>query len=359
MSWPDHGAMPHQLRTKLNVSSQEEVLDFSVNTNPLGPPAELLENLKDCFQYLTYYPDPEQLELLQMISYFTGTEPEQVLAGNGGAELIFTTARLFAGKRVLLIEPAFKEYDKALQSVSADIMRHIVYEENNWSWKLDDIGDKLIQCDAIWLCNPNNPSGISLSQEVLEELIDYCALHQIIVVIDEAFYDFQLHPADLLPYIRNNVPLLLIRSVTKMYAVPALRAGYMLGPDFLISELKELLPAWNVNIFAEYALKYAVSEHNHVYKTAEFVAKERNRFLQKLKELYMVPFPSSVNYFLLRHQDFSDMSALLAYLARSEVHARHTYHFPGLSGRYIRIAVKTKQENDQLAEILQGWCERC
>lgn len=355
MSWPEHGAMNEALQQKLQTN-RKDIIDFSVNTNPFGAPPYLLNKMKEWLPSIFTYPDPKQTKLIKEIAKHLGVTEEEVLAGNGGAELIYATARLFTNQTVLLIEPTFTEYRLALTANHARVKSYVTTEETVWQWTVEELEKVTKNVDAIWFCHPNNPTGTTIAPETLASFLTFCRDKNITVVVDEAFFDFQVTPFSFLPYVKKGYPLLVLRSMTKMFAIPGLRIGYMFGQSTLIQQIQSFLPAWNVNSLGEKAMIALLWEENFVKETAERIQLERERVQREIQKLGMFRvFPSAVNFYLLRHADNRDAEPLLRFLAQEGIHARHTYHFPRLEGRYLRFAVKTREENNQLLDVLSRW----
>lgn len=355
MSWPEHGAMNEALQEKLQTN-RRDVIDFSVNTNPYGAPPYLLDKMKEWLSSIFTYPDPKQTKLKKEIAKHLGVTEEEVLAGNGGAELIYATARLFTNQTVLLIEPTFTEYRLALTANHARVKSYVTTEETMWQWTVEDLEKVAKDVDAIWFCHPNNPTGTTISPNTLDSFLTFCYEKNMTVVVDEAFFDFQVTPFSFLPYVKKDYPLLVLRSMTKMFAIPGLRIGYMFGQRSLIQQIQSFLPAWNVNSLGEKAIVTLLQEQNFVNDTAKRIHVERERVHSEIEKLGTFHvFPSAVNFYLLRHVDNRDVEPLLRFLAQEGIHARHTYHFPRLEGRYFRFAVKTRKENEQLLDVLSRW----
>ncbi|RSL34643.1 aminotransferase class I/II-fold pyridoxal phosphate-dependent enzyme [Salibacterium salarium] len=360
MSWPEHGAMPDALMKQLNQIRQDQPMDFSVNTNPLGPPDELYYNLPKWVLLSTQYSEPSLQTIKQAISEALNVKPDQVLPGNGGAELIYAAARLFQQKKVILIEPTFTEYRKALEANQAFIVPIYVSESSEWKWSFEHIKIYLENADGVWICNPNNPTGKAADHSELMKLLEYCKMKQKTLVVDEAFYDFQQEPFPFLTYTKNEYPVVQLRSLTKMFTIPGLRAGYMVASENVTHQLNQFFPPWNVNIVAEKAMSSVLHQKQFVEHTVSFISQERDRIKKELDHhtsFYI--FTADVNFFLLCHRDFRDTKKLLVFLAENNIHARHTYHFPMLEGKYIRLAVRTKPENDYLINTLLRWNDEC
>ncbi|WP_100398499.1 pyridoxal phosphate-dependent aminotransferase [Bacillus sp. FJAT-44742] len=358
MHWPEHGAMPNELARRLGTSVPQDILDFSVNTNPFGPPDSFRKLWPSWMEAAFYYPHPQGEDVRKAVAEAAGVRKEEVLAGNGGSEIIFLLARLYKDKTVLLIEPSFAEYRTALEANEARIKTIMAQEENQWQPSLHDFLGALSSVDAVFFSHPNNPTGVSYGEELLSKMFQACHDRDIDIVCDEAFYDFTVNHRHLLSWRHSFPTLIIIRSMTKMFSIPGLRAGYLIASPDKVRQAEKLMPAWSVNNIAGCAIKQAFKEQSFTDASVNMIATERERVKTNLEEMGFVISPSTVNYYLLREDPTKDLLPLITFLSEKGIHVRHTYNFSGLNGSYIRMAVKKKEENDRLLAVMQWWKER-
>ena len=166
------------------------LLDFSANINPLGMPIGVKQAIIDNIDNFERYPDPYCLELTQSIADFYRVNPDFIVCSNGAADLIFRLALLMKPKKALLVSPTFSEYEKALSFVDCNISHHFLLESNDFV--LDDSVLDSIDCsfDILFICNPNNPTGISVNRDLMLKIAEKCALCDVFLVIDECFTEF-------------------------------------------------------------------------------------------------------------------------------------------------------------------------
>ncbi|RKD72893.1 L-threonine O-3-phosphate decarboxylase [Sinobaca qinghaiensis] len=360
MDWPEHGAMPDAFMKKINQPVPENMTDFSVNTNPLGAPAALLAELPGWAADVEHYPDYRYKELIKDLAAWNNVEESCIHPGNGASELIYITASLFSEKKALIIEPAFSEYRKALEAYRCEVQSFLTTEEDSWEVDLSAFYQALDEVESVWICNPNNPTGTAQSRQTMTAMINACEKRGIYVIIDEAFFDFQADPVTYgTEAARLNGHVIVIRSLTKMYAIPGIRAGYALAPPSFIEKMQERTPSWNIGSTAEKAMRFAASLEPFRQKTAQFIQTERSRLLPLLKEAGFTVSPSNVNYYLIRRSDEGPMLPVLKKAAEYGFMLRHTYSFQGLEGNYIRIAVKQKTDNDRLVHMLREVMPLC
>lgn len=357
MNWPSHGSNPQYIYQYLQQEIPEKLIDFSVNVNPFGAPAVIQQKWQSWFQEIEDYPDPFGNSLKSLISKKEGVEKKSILLGNGGAEMIQLLANFFRKKRVLLIQPTFSEYEKMCRAYDCDIS-YFTLKEPKWELVLDKLLPLLKQTDAIFLCHPNNPTGITYSKDFLVEITKACEANNCYLVIDEAFYDFMSQPITLAPYIKDFEHLIIIRSLTKMYAIAGLRLGYMLASSKVIEEVNRFQAHWSVNALALLAGEEVLLAKSYVTKTRDYFSKERERIFQLLRKSGYLLSNSNVNYYLLRDPLLENPLPLFKYLLKKGFVPRHTENYPGLNGRWLRFAIRKEEENNQLLEALIKWKNR-
>lgn len=354
MKLPLHGSNPQYLYKAFHLPFPDEVYDFSVNLNPLGMPASIHRQWKQMFPLIEDYPDPQGSALRSVIAEKEELPPSSILLGNGGAELIAIVANMLSGKRVLIVQPTFSEYEKMCRVHGCSIS-FVHLKEGLWPLDLDIIADQLPHIDALFICHPNNPTGIVYPFDQLQQLLNLCEQHDCLLVMDEAFYDFVSDFPFLTDRVLNSKHLIIIRSLTKMYAIAGLRLGYLIAHEKLIQRIQKYQAHWSVNAIALEVGQLCMEESSYVQQAQNYVTKERQRLFDQLKPLGYQLSKSSVNYYLLRDPAFQDQKPLIYWMLKQQIVPRHTYNFPGLYGRWIRLAVKQRVENDRLLEVLRTW----
>lgn len=354
MQLPAHGSNPNYLYKALDIAQPNNIIDFSVNTNPLGAPPELKQHWQEWLDAVYDYPDPYCTSLKEAIASNENVEASQLLVGNGAAELITLIARYLAQQNVLIIQPAFSEYETACQHEQCKI-EYYVTEAPNWEINKQDLAAKLENKDAVFICQPNNPTGVQYDEATIAWLINYCNETQTLLIIDEAFYDFASNSLSAINKIDQSPFLLVLRSLTKMYNIAGLRLGFLAGQPKLLEEISSKKPHWSVNAIANKAGIVCVNNGTHANQTRTYIETERNRLFSFLKQHGFTYSPSVVNFYLLGDPSISTQQALFTFLLEKGIVLRHTHNFPGLTGNWLRVAIKTESENGQLMEALQEW----
>ncbi len=341
-----------------DIYRNQGVLDFSVNRNPLGAPAPVLEAVCRSAQEIACYPDITCGGLREAIGRFEGVSPEEVLCGNGAAELFFAAVLAKMPKRALVLAPTFSEYESALKTVKTNIAYYILREEHDFTI-CEDILDWITpETDMMFLCNPNNPIGDLISPEILDKILEKCIAYDIFLVVDECFLDFTDSPRTYeLIRRRGEFPnLLVVKAFTKLFAVPGLRLGYAVtGNRKLAQRMKGVLQPWNVSVPAQAGGVAALTDcgeyrlTEYLKETRALVAKERTFMKAELEKLGFHTYPSEANYLF-----FHGRPGLYELALEHGFLIRDCRGYRGLEAGYYRIAVRKREENERLLSWLRG-----
>ncbi|OAT74734.1 threonine-phosphate decarboxylase CobD [Parageobacillus thermoglucosidasius] len=354
MNLPAHGANPQQLYKHLGIPAPAAYVDFSVNTNPYVLPLSLWPTQTDFCRWAMEYPDPDTSQLVDLLARAEGIARERILMANGASECIYLLGQLFSQKRIGIAEPAFSEYRRACKAHGCKIVSLVSNEERSWKYELSELTMLLKDVDAFFLCHPNNPTGTVMTEEELYELLMAAEKAKTFVVIDEAFYHFWEDGFTALQWIDHFSHLIVLRSLTKIHHLAGARIGYMVANEEIIAQIKALQPPWSVSKVAQQLALHFLPMDEFVAQTKRMIAAERARITEVLREYGYYVSPSVVNFYLLRLPNRST-EALFYHLLREGIVPRHTINFRGLDGKYLRLAVKTKEENDQLLHVLRRW----
>ena len=285
-----HGAIDYGELARLGLQP-EEILDFSVNGNPYGPSPHVHEAIAKV--PVDRYPDRECLVLCQTILDVELAEANlplaSIICGNGSSELIWAIAHayLVVGDKAAIIGPTFGEYLAASRAVGASVVEARAELEADFQHDLFSLGRWLIanRPALVWLCNPNNPTGSHLKLQDLYYLAKICDEIGALLVIDEAYHHFvfSCDSAIELLFTELQSHVLVLRSLTKDYALAGLRLGYAVGSLETIQRLRAVLPSWNVNGLAQAAGCAALGDRDHIRTTLTWLAEERQKFFQALE----------------------------------------------------------------------------
>jgi threonine-phosphate decarboxylase len=322
-------------------------LDFSAGINPMGPPAGVLAVLRDNLAAVGRYPDPDCRILTRHVARLHGVGRECVVAGNGAAELIHAAARAVRPRRVSVVEPAFTEYRRAALRCGA-VIDHWMSQKAYFQPAPFDPGG----ADLVWLCNPNNPTGRLWPPG---EIFPWVAAHpESIFVIDEAFLPFRPDEPEhsLAADVERSPNLIVVRSLTKLYALPGLRLGYAVAAPEWAERLREQLPPWSVNALAQVAGLVALEDDLYRQRTHAWFRTEPPRLFQELRKFDgLEVLPTQANFILLRLRHATAETAACRLAAR-RILVRDASDFVGLGPSWVRVAVRTAADNDRLLAAL-------
>lgn len=351
----DHGGDLRALAAAAGVPP-DQLLDFSASINPLGLSPRVAEAIRAALFSVVQYPDPIASALREALAAYHGLSPDQVLPANGSTELIYLVARALAPRRALILHPAFSEYEAALELVGAQLDHELLDEDHGFLPELPRLLPRLPGSDLVILANPNSPAGSLIPKPDLVTLVAAAQAAGAITVVDEAFVDF-VEEASLKKELVHFPRLLLLRSLTKCFALPGLRVGYALGSSHLLARLSGWMGPWSVNALAEAAGIAALSDREYQESSRLLVPRWRENLqsgLQKFGALRV--FPGVANYLLVRLPDPGLTAPVLrARLLKERIAIRDCSAFRGLGPAFIRLAVRRPDEQN----VLLGAVERC
>ncbi len=331
-------------------------LDYSSSINPLGTPKKAIAAVKMSANSLVQtYPDPECRELKKSLSRYLGIDSEWFTVGNGAIEIIYWFAHTTTSVRgrVVIPTPTFCEYEVASQKVGAEVT---LVPLNNFDLDTDKIIEKARGADAVFLCNPNNPTGMLATKQIMKiiENIDNSTK----ILLDECFIELADNPEanTMIDQISEFDNLVILRSLTKSFGLAGLRVGYCVCNPTLAKKLSTNKIPWNVNSLAQVAGVAALRERRCLSKARALIKKER-RFLhdniEKLESFH--PIRSDSNFFLVHLQGRNSTQFRDRLLKKSGVLVRDCSTFTGMGAQYIRIAIKKHSENVLLLKALEAF----
>lgn len=341
-----HGGINYPELLKLGISPAE-VLDFSVCTNPCGPPGGLKEALATTDW--EHYPDSESTVLKTRLAEKLDVSTTNLIIGSGSTELfrLVATAYLAPGDAALVMQPTYGEYELASQTVGAQIIKLASREEDNfWIDPVEIIKmTRRHQPKCVFLCNPNNPTGQHLARRDIEQILE--AAQDTLLILDEAYLAFTDNAWSAVDLV-DKVNLLLVRSMTKDYALAGLRLGYGIAGEEIISILNKVKPPWNVNSYAQKAGIYVLDDEQYLERNRREIARAKAFLIESLQRLGLAVLPSRTNYFLVK---VGDATSFRQALLKKGILVRDATSF-GLP-EHIRLGVKPKNECRRLIEAIK------
>jgi threonine-phosphate decarboxylase len=331
------------------------VLDFSVNVSPLGPPRAVIDAWPRLIESVSHYPSLDGEPLAAYYSKRFAIDKECILPGNGSIEMIYLLPRVFGVKRVVIVTPSFHDYERASILEGASVLRIPLSSKTSFAPPdFDALYRALSQADALFLCNPNNPTGTRFSSEELLELAD--ALPNKLIFVDEAFIQFidDFESTTMINASRIRCNLSVFHSLTKIYALPGLRIGCVVGHPDTISMLKSRTHPWSVNSVVEsiVPLLFDCAEYESALK--KLCRAERERFMDGLGKLDGISlFEGSANFLCAKWTKTPQMDDLLRALLHAGIYIRDCRNFSGLEDNYFRFCIRLPHENDHLIAAIR------
>lgn len=339
----EHGGNIYRFAEKNNIS-EREVLDFSASINPIGLPKSVILEIKKIDNSMYHYPDPDAKRLKQAISTHYKIKPDSIVCGNGSTELIYLCPRALKPKNVLIPSPTFSEYERACLLSNSKIKHFKLNKEDNFDLEPQEFINDMKGCDMAFICNPNNPTGRLIELNGLKKIAQAASELKCYLVVDEAFVDF-IPEASIIHEVKNNPYLIVLRSMTKFYALSALRLGFGVFHDSVIEKIQSYKEPWTVNYLSQTAGIAALKDEQYREKTFKIIRDGKNLMEEKFKNNAIEYLPSAANFYLLKIKNSQDV---ISNLNKANIMVRDCSNFRGLDGSYIRIAVKSREDNLRL-----------
>jgi threonine-phosphate decarboxylase len=351
-----HGGDVWQVGEELGIPPAE-LLDFSANINPRGLPARALERLqRDASdpRWLSLYPDPSARRLRRALSEQLAVPAEAIAVGPGAESLLAPILHCLRPRRALVPVPAFSEYRRVCAQWQIEFARFPLERAELFRVPVDRLcrSIEVERCGAVLLNNPHNPSGSMLDRREMLRIVEAGNSSGATLLLDEAFIDYAPHNS-LVRQAAARPGLIALRSLTKFYGCPALRAGYAVAHPDTIRGIQSLLPTWPVTQLALDALAEAVADTAYAEASLRENALERERLAGSLAALGILVFPAAANYLFLELQAGMPAAAELRerLIARHRILIRNCDSYDGLApGRCVRVAVRSAAENFRLTQ---------
>lgn len=328
MEFRAHGANPEKLYAAAGLPTPAKIYDFSTNTNAVPQREGFVPDLRAA---LEDYPDGDCLALREALAREFGAPAENILVSSGSNEAIYIIASYAAARENLILQPVYGEYKKALDGYGARTRNIFSLAEAEGAREA-----------AVWLCNPCNPTGALIPGAELDAAAERNP--ETIFIIDEAYRDFVW--TEELPRAPKILPnVVRLRSLTKIYDLCGARVGALVSHESAVEKIKARQPEWSVSGLAQQAALWRAGDETLKARTREYYAREIPRLTAALREAGYAVRPTCVNFFLVEAPDDEDF---IRFMLERGIVVRHTRNFAGLDGKFVRIAARTKDEDDLL-----------
>ena len=352
-------------------AEEKKILDFSVNIDPLGMPGAAAEAAERAVREDITYPDPFCRKLTAALSERYGVPEENIVCGNGASDLILRLCAAVKPKKVLVPRPGFSEYERSAAlfgasavyydvlgrtpaQISGNIKKAVTAAPPDCAMTLAASAPGMV-----FVCRPNNPDGSMLGTEELADIAELCSRTGTLLVCDECFLEFTgaTSALALMGKYRNIV---VINAFTKTYAMAGLRLGFMFSADTeLLDEVYRFGIPWSVSSAAQAAGEVCCGERVFLSDARRYIAAERKRLVSAIEGCGLSVFPSEANFLLIQDVRGSGgapggtSAPLREMLAERNIRVRDCRNFKGLDDSFIRIGIRTKEENDALIKALE------
>jgi threonine-phosphate decarboxylase len=333
------------------------IIDMSSNVNPLGPPPGLLDHLRNHINLIRALPEVDAALAVTRFAAHFGIPPNQVLAGNGTTQLIYALPRALETRLALIVGPTYADYHDGCRQNQADSAYWLTREGDGFQPDFAAMEGLLAPCDTVYICNPNNPTGVLVDGDELRRLSR--KFPDKTFVVDESYLPFVATPErwSLMAKRPNNV--LVLHSMSKIFRIPGLRIGFIVGNPALIERMQSFSLPWSVNSLALEAVQYLLEPNEGIDRfvadTRDLLDNEKKAMTRRLSGIPGIRlFPSATGFFLVRLPDPHRSQEVCRRLAKKKILVRDCTNFTGLSERFIRISLQTPAMNKKCATALEA-----
>ena len=326
-----------------------DIIDFSSNINPLGPPAGLKKEMDKAYSELSSYPDIRYRELKANIAAYLKCDAREVIVGNGAVDIINTVSAMF--RRAVVFIPCFTEYGKRPAMLGREVIR--LPFGDFFAIDPERLADILQSNDLLILGNPNNPTGLRIPEKTLMRIHDVVLRKNAFLLLDEAFFEFCPPDYDSVEQFKGSNRVCVIRAATKFFALPGIRLGYGFTSAEFAEKYRNTENPWSVNSYANAAGRCIFRDKDYIERTREYIRKEREYLFHELSEIrWLRPCRSDANFILIKLTG-QDEDTVFDRLIRNGILIRKASSFEGLNRGFIRIAVKDHDSNEKLIKLFR------
>ena len=346
-----HGANVDNMAKQFG-KNENDIIAFSSNVNP-HIISDLGKYVLEGLEKSRSYPDINYTNLRNNISDYIKVDSELIIPGNGATEIIYLLMKSIK-RRLAILNPTFSEYGRGAKLNNLEIIDFHLKEENNFSIDLDEIQKNMDKFDSLFVCNPNNPNG---KVKDLNELLDLMIENDKLLIVDETFMEFvgEEEKYSLINKIEQTPNLFILKAVTKFFGMPGLRLGYgVTSNKQIIKNIYEYKEPWTINSFAENLSNYLFKDKEYINGSKNYYINERKFMLEELRKISRLKvYDTDTNFVLIKLDDDEANSLKLELFEKYNILIRDASNFIGLDKSYIRVAIKSHNDNKVLIESLR------
>lgn len=348
---PAHGGQLRALALQFGIPSSE-LLDFSASIHPVPPPPHVLSKLRACMsklEYLSTYPDINYTDLKQAIATYIDAHPSSIIVGNGVMPLLQAAVQSSNARRCMILVPAFTEYRQILKASKVECSSLCLWSEQGFSLDIDLVCKELERtgADTLLLANPHSPSGMLLFAKALHELVTRAARINVTTIVDEAFIDY-VPEESLASDVERTSRLIVLRSLTKFFAIPGLRVAYALAHGSRKAQMEACMPLWPVSTIAAEAARLMLREIDWIQHARKSNAEERDWLAKQLSNLRMQVYSGRANYLLLKTEPGEGIKIWRELITKHQIVVRSCANFEGLDADFLRVGIRSRADNERL-----------
>ena len=355
-----HGGNVWEVSEKYDIPV-DQLIDFSISTNPLGAPETALESIREHLKLIKHYPDPDPEWLLEALAKSAGVASDNVVVGNGSTELIYLFNEVFLedGYEAVIPVPSFSEYKAAIERFGGNMTFLNCDSLKNFQLNVEELEKTIsIKTRIVFICNPNSPTGVFYEKEDILRIIKFAAERNVLVFLDEDYIDFvdDGKRYSMAKYVNEYNNLFVLRSLTKFFGLAGARIGFGIGSPDLVNLLKNAKMPWSVNNLAMFATEAAVNDTDFIKRSRLLVSESRKEMREMFKSIpWLKVYPSETNFLLVEIiQGDLTSTQIREGLAQKGLLIRDCKDFDGLNNRFFRVTVRRPDENKKLIEQIKS-----
>lgn len=351
---PEHGGNVRSLAAELGCPT-EDIIDMSSNLNPFGPAPGLLDHLQDRLRDIFALPEMNASGMVQDFADFYDLDPARIQAGNGTTQLIDAIPQALTARKALILAPSYSEYARACRMHNLKPGFFTASAQDSFQVDMELFARSVSGYDLVFCCNPNNPTGVLMPRSEILALADEHP--RVRFVIDESYLPF-VPGAEEETLIHADRPnLFVLNSMSKIFRIPGLRVGFLIGPAKSMPGFASFGQPWSVNALAQAAVRFLLGRQEttrtFLRQTRDLMIQEKERFLEAAAACDALRFFPSETYFVLASvQGTMGVPDICRGLSREKILIRDCGNFEGLPPGFLRISLKTRKQNQELLQKL-------
>ncbi|MDR2866681.1 MAG: histidinol-phosphate aminotransferase family protein [Methanomassiliicoccaceae archaeon] len=335
------------------------VEDFSHNLNPLGPPKCIPEIIQNAVSGVDHYPDDNSTELKGVLADHFNVRPENTIVGAGSSDLIRMFPNTFLGKgdKAIVMRPSFAEYAHQCRIAGSSVREMLLYESHDLRIDTDELLANLNDVKAVYICNPNNPTGRIEPKEKILDIVEQCADRNILVFLDETLLELvpSHRKVSCAAEVNRYDNLLVIGSLTKSFAIPGIRIGFGFASEGIINAMDKVRMTWNVGHIEQQVASSLIKDHmGHVTKAAEMMSSEAKQMHRELNDIgFKIGMTDSFFFFNSLNDIGMSVPEFKSKMLLEKIMIRDCGSFGSEFKSYVRFCVKDRERNEMFMEAVK------